>query len=155
VHFNDSEPVAKRDRELAAQGLVDFVLAHMPEMDQSATVDTWRRADNDLPWIRTIRLFRASVMTRHHWWAAESGWVQTECGSALQGAIEEKNSKYSRYIQHCDECWLLVVASGGRPSGLFDPSEETRGFVYRSLFSRTFFMEAFTGRVLELRTAAA
>lgn len=155
VYFNEAVPIAKRDREVIARVLVDLVLAHTPEMEQSATIDTWRRGDNPLPWVRTVRLFRTNVMTRHHWWAAESGWVQTDFSLELQDAIAEKNSKYTRYIQHCDECWLLVVASGGRPSGLFEPSEETRGCVYRSLFTRTFFMEALTGIVVELRTTAA
>jgi hypothetical protein len=78
-----------------------------------------------------------------------------EFRAELQAVIDEKNLRHVRYSQHCDECWLLVVASGGRPSGLFEPSEETRSHVYRSLFARTFFMEAFSGRLIELTTTSA
>ena len=73
----------------------------------------------------------------------------------LQRIIDEKNSKQGRYRQRCDECWLLIVASGGRPSGLFEPSAETKNHLYHSLFERTYFIEAFSGAVIELTTTAA
>ena len=73
----------------------------------------------------------------------------------LQAAIDAKNSRHAHYTQHCDECWLLIVASGGRPSGLFEASDDTGSHEYRSLFARTFFMEAFSGVLLELSTTAA
>jgi hypothetical protein len=66
--------------------------------------------------------------------------VQMDFIPQLQRTINEKNSKHGRYRQRCDECWLLIVASGGRPSGLFEPSAETKNHLYQSLFERTFFM---------------
>jgi len=72
----------------------------------------------------------------------------------LQRAIDDKNSRHARYRQHCDECRALIIASGGRPSGLFEPSDVTRNYVYSSSFARTFSVEAFGGMVLELNTTA-
>jgi hypothetical protein len=155
VHFNESIPINKKDRGRVVNELVQFVSAHLPSSEGSVTVDLWRQPGNSLPWVRTVRLFRADILTRHHWSVPDSGWVQMDFSPELQAAIDEKNSRHVRYAQHCDECWLLVVASGGRPSGLFEASDETRNHVYRSLFARTFFMEGFTGALLELSTMAA
>jgi hypothetical protein len=155
VHFNESILIHKNDRSRVVNELVQFVSEHLPGSEGSATVDLWWQPGNSLPWIRTVRLFRADILTRHHWSVPESGWVQMDFSSELQAAIDEKNSRHARYAQHCDECWLLVVASGGRPSGLFEASDETRNHAYCSLFARTFFMEGFTGSLLELSTTAA
>jgi hypothetical protein len=155
VHFNDSVSIRKRDRERLVNGLVNLVRTHLPNSEAPVTVELWRNPSAALPWIRTVRLFRTSFLTKHHWAVPASGWVQMEFRAELQAVIDEKNLRHVRYSQHCDECWLLVVASGGRPSGLFEPSEETRSHVYRSLFARTFFMEAFSGRLIELTTTSA
>jgi hypothetical protein len=155
VHFNESIPINKSDRGRIVNELVQFVSAHLPGSEGSVTVDLSRQPGNSLPWIRTVRLFRAGTLTRHHWSVPDSGWVQMDFSPELQAAIDEKNSRHALYTQHCDECWLLIVASGGRPSGLFEASDETRSHVYCSLFARTFFMEAFSGALVELSTTAA
>ena len=155
IHFNDSVPIAKSDRDTLASGLVGLVSENIPVIGGSVVLELWRQRGNRLPWIRTVRLFRAEVLTKHHWAVPDSGWVQMDFVPELQEAIDEKNARHARYRQHCDECWLLIVASGGRPSGLFEPSDATRSHVYRSSFTRTFFMEAFSGMLVELSTRAA
>jgi hypothetical protein len=155
VHFSESVPITKGDRGAIAQGLVEVVAAHMPAVSESVVLDLWHNAEKSLPWIRTVRLFRADVLTRHHWANPDSGWVQLDFIDELQGVIDDKNARFAQYRRHCDECWLLVVASGSRPSGLFDPSDATRAHSYRSQFARTLFMEAFSGTLLELKTIAA
>jgi hypothetical protein len=155
VHFSESVPIAKSDRGAIAEGLVEVVTASMPAVNSSVVLDLWRNAENSLPWIRTVRLFRADVLTTHHWASPGSGWVQLDFIDELQAAIEDKNARFTTYRRHCDECWLLVVASGSRPSGLFDPSDATRAHSYRSQFARTLFMEAFSGTLVELKTVAA
>lgn len=154
VHFNDSKPIAKGDREALVKGLLDVVSDHMPDIGGSVVQELWRLG-NPLPPVRTIRIYRAEVLTRHHWAVPDSGWVQMDFIPELQSAIDGKNVRHPRYQRHCDECWLLIVASGGRPSGLFEASEATRSHVYRSSFSKTLFMEAFGGVLVELHTAAA
>jgi len=154
VHFNDSVPVRKEDRDTIVNELIELVSKNLPDGDGSVTVEVWQQADNALPWIRSVRLFRAAFLTRHHWSAPSSGWVQMDFIPELQRIIEVKNSKHDRYRQHCDECWLLIVASGGRPSGLFEPSAETKNHLYHSLFKKTFFMETFGGALIELTTTA-
>jgi hypothetical protein len=155
VHFNEAVPVSKAVRDMIANGLVELVSKNLPNSGASVTVEVWRQANKPLPWIRSVRLFRADFLTKHHWSVPDSGWVQMDFISELQRTIDEKNSKYGRYRQRCDECWLLIVTSGGRPSGLFEPSAETKNHFYHSLFERTFFMEAFGGALVELTTTAA
>jgi len=155
VHFRDSVQITKGDRNTVVDRLVELVSRNMPTPDGSVVLELWRQRDNPLPWIRTLRLYRANVLSRHHWAVPDSGWVQMDFVQQLQSAIDEKNVKHDRYRQYCDECWLLIVASGGRPSGLFEPSDETKSHVYHSSFARTFFMEAFSGALVELRTTAA
>lgn len=155
VHFNDSVSITKDVRERIVEQLVTLVSTHLPEREGSITVELSQQPRNSLPWVHSVRIFRSPILTRHHWWVPEAGWVQMEFSSELQAAIDAKSPRYARYRSHCDECWCLVVASGGRPSGLFEPSDETRNYVYRSPFERTFFMEVFSGKLIELMTRAA
>ena len=150
VHFNELVPIAKAHRDVIVNALVDLVSRHMPTIDASVIVEPWRQPSYQLRCVRTVRLYRAAILTRHHWSAPDSGWVQMDFVPELQHLIDEKNSRYARYRQHCDECWLLIVASGGRPSGLFEPSDQTRNHVFRSSFAKTFFMEAFSGTLIQL-----
>jgi hypothetical protein len=154
VHFKDSPTIGKKDRDRIAISLVHVVTANIPELESSLSLELWRDG-LDLPWVRAIRIYRTAVLICHHWWSSESGWVQMDFTHELQEAIDEKNIKHARYLQHCDECWLLVIASGGRPSGLFELSVETRTHVYRSAFAKTFFMEVFGEELVELSTTAA
>ena len=70
------------------------------------------------------------------------------------GALD-KNRRHATYRHRCDECWLLIAANGGKPSGLFEPSEETKRHIYRSSFAKTLFMEIFDQELIELNTEAA
>ena len=127
---------------------------NIPDIDRQVELETWRQIGNPLPWVRVVRVFRAAALTKHHWAVPDSGWVQMDFIEELQQAIDAKNARHASYMQYCDECWLLVTASGGRPSGLFELSEETRGHVYRSCFTKTFFMEVFGGVLVQLTTTA-
>jgi hypothetical protein len=155
VHFNDSVRISKGDREALVNGLVDLVRDNVPVMGESVVLELWRQRGRSLPPTRMVRIWRAEVLTRHHWAVPDSGWVQMDFVAELQDAIDDKNARYATYVQHCEECWLLVTASGGRPSGLFEPSHTTKDHVYRSSFARTFFLEAFSGTLVELKTTTA
>jgi hypothetical protein len=152
VHFSDRLAVRKPDRDVAAQSLVALVSENIPGDGESVTIELWRQRRVSLPEVRLVRIFRASVLTKHHWSVPDSGWVQQDFVQELQEAMDEKNLRHATYRRRCDECWLLITASGGRPSGLFQPSFETRTHLYRSLFAKTFFMEVFGENLVELRT---
>ena len=147
VRFNDAVPIRKDNRDTIARRLVEFVSTHLPETEDGEV--TW---NSPLPWTHRVRVYRNQYLTKHNWTSYPvAGWVQLNFVAELQRVLDEKNARHDRYRQHCDECWLLIHASGFRPSGLFDPSDETRSHRYRSLFARTFFMDVFSGRVIELK----
>jgi hypothetical protein len=155
VHFNENVPISKSDRRAITEGLVGLVSTNMPDVDGSAVLELWREPHNPLRWVRIVRLYRPEVLTMHHWANPDSGWVQFDFVDELQAAIDSKNARFDAYRFHCDECWLLIVASGSRPSGLFEPSEATLAQTYQSKFAKTVFMEAFSGSVRELKTTSA
>jgi hypothetical protein len=155
VHFTDLVPVGKGDRDILIRGLVKLVSENIPDVDHVTEIEVWRHPHDLLPGVRLVRVFRAEVLTKHHWSAPDSGWVQSEFVEELQQAIDAKNSLHAIYSRRCDECWLLVTASGSRPSGFLIPSDKTREHVYRSAFTKTFFMEVFGQMLIELRTTAA
>ena len=119
------------------------------------TTSSWRWNDPSLRGIRIVRVYRLDDLQKHHWSVPTSGWVQSDFVAELQAAIDEKNVRHPGYLGKCDECWLLIVASGGRPSGFLFPSETTKDHVYQSAFARTFFMEAFQPALVELKTRMA
>ena len=134
VHFNEAVPVSKADRDTIANGLIELVSKNLPNSDASVTVEVWRQPNNPLPWIRSVRLFRAAFLTKHHWSVPRFRLGANGLHPRTPAHHRRKNSKHGRYRQRCDECWLLIVASGGRPSGLFEPSAETKNHLYHSLF---------------------
>jgi hypothetical protein len=152
VHFNDHVLVSRSDRERIAQGLSIVVANNVPDMNHHQSVEVWRQMDNSLPAVLRVSILRPNHRSRSHWSALDAGWVQSEFMKELQESIDAKAPKLERYLRHCDECWLLVVASGSRPSGLFEPDQRTLDNVYRSPFSKTLFLEAFVGTVVELKT---
>ena len=154
VHFVDRVGIGKGDRDLAARSLLTLVSERVPAPGKSVTIEMWRRPSDALPGVRLVRVFRHEALTQHHWAVPEAGWVQSDFVQELQQAIDDKNSRHAVYMRRCDECWLLVTASGGRPSGLFEPSDETRGHLYRSSFAKTFFLEVFGQMLIELKTTA-
>lgn len=154
VYFSDAHPVLKRNRREVAGALVSLVAAHLPDADGIRVVRPWE-AGEVLRSVRYVHIWRASVLSRHHWAVPDGGAVQEDFVDELQTVLDAKNLLYASYRLKCDGCWLLIVASGARPSGAFEPSDATKSHVYRSRFDRTFFMEAFKGQVLELKSIKA
>jgi hypothetical protein len=153
VHFNEHVRLHMRGRDEIIQRLLELVSSHAPEIGGTAEIGAWQ-LDDPLPCVHTLRITRSVLLTHHHWWAPTSGWVHTgDFTAELQAAIDDKNLRFNGYSRTCDECWLLVWASGGRPSGLFELTALTREHVYRSSFARTFFMEQFTGSLCQLTTS--
>jgi hypothetical protein len=49
VHFNDSVPITKSDRDQIVHELVKLVSAQLPESEGSVTVELWRQTGHSLP----------------------------------------------------------------------------------------------------------
>lgn len=150
VYFDEKWNSTKSERIEVATALAGLVANHLPELDDSHHTTPWDCGLN-LPCIRSVRMYRWSGHTKQCWHSAESGWAIEDCIQEIQKAIDEKNPKHAEYRKQCDECWLLLVASGDAQSGMFDPSLAARTHKYRSEFTKTCFLEDFTGEVIELQ----
>jgi hypothetical protein len=86
LHFNDAALIAERDRETIANRLVDLVSNNLPQIGGSTVLKLWHQPGNQLPWIRTVRIYRAEFLKKHHWAVPDSGWVQTEFVRSMKKA---------------------------------------------------------------------
>jgi hypothetical protein len=153
VLFGSSGPFNKSKRKLLSEQLANAIQACMP------TPESWCRIDHtfedDCPFpveVASVRIANFSSLKRNHWSVGEAGWVQEDFVGELQKAIDEKHSELSEYLSRCSTCWLLIVADGSGPSSFFDPSDNTKRHTYSSRFPRTYFVEAFDGRIIQLST---
>lgn len=97
-----------------------------------------------------VQISRFTELQSPSWVVLGGGWIQTECSGLFQKAISEKNELLPKYLKRCESCWLLLVADGNGDSSLLDP--EPTSDTYISQFDRTFFLEAFSGRISHLIT---
>ena len=58
VHFTDRIPVAKRDRDTLARGLVAIVADNVPGVDSVIELEVSRKGHDLLPGVRLVRVFR-------------------------------------------------------------------------------------------------
>lgn len=153
VVFGNSE-IKKSDRASLANRLADTVQKSLPAPNSWVSFLNDLSDDSSLPeQISYLSIGRFDGLERNHWSVSDAGWVQEDFIDELQRRIDEKNKELPHYLKSCSRCWLLIVADGTGPSSFFDPSEDTKQHPYHSLFHRTFFMEAFTQKVIELNTA--
>ncbi|HET9137518.1 MAG TPA: hypothetical protein VFO76_12860 [Candidatus Kapabacteria bacterium] len=89
-------------------------------------------------------------------WAMNGGGgIPTVLHENLDVRVQEKNNKLSGYLRYCDECWLLIYTTGGGMSSwvhISDSRETIETYKFESSFSRLFFLEGFTGELIELQT---
>jgi hypothetical protein len=154
VIFGNNE-IKKSDRTVLAGKLVDVVQKYLPVPNSWVAFHNDFRDDSPLPEeISYLSIARLDSLKSNHWSVSDAGWVQEDFTIELQRRINEKNIELPDYLKKCSRCWLLVAADSVGPSSFFDPSEDTKQHFYYSLFHRTFFMEAFTRKVIELKTLA-
>src|SRR5260370_36795549 len=73
------------------------------------------------------------------WVVSRARWVWPDAVPLIQEAIDDKAAKYEGYLEHCDECWLLVVADSRKGSASMHVDELNHCF--SSPFAQTFFLD--------------
>ena len=151
VFFAPHQPIRKSNRAAFAAQIASLVRARMPPTNEGSVYIENLWCDSTVPnCVLSIRITRFPWLREHDWSAPEAGYVQTECIGLIQSRLDAKAVEYAHYRTKCDECWLLIVAGGWRPSSLFKPSRETLQHQYTTPFQRVFLMEHFSGSLSEL-----
>lgn len=147
--------LAKARRQILASKIAKAIEFCLPDAGR------WMVIENDAgnnPWfpeeISYVSIAKIDELAVNQWSASHMGWMQIEFIAELQHCMDKKNIELPNYLKKCAQCWLLIVADGNVPSSFFHPGVDTLEHVYHSLFARTFFLDALTGDVHELKTAA-
>ena len=152
VSFAPYVPLGKANRAALAAKMASLIEARMPPANDGSVrlENNWR--DPAIPeCVLSIRITRFPWREEHRLTAPEAGWVQMDCVDLIQSRLDAKEPEYVEYRKACDECWLLIAASGWRPSSLFSPSRDTLQHQYKTMFQKVFFMEHFSGSLNELK----
>jgi hypothetical protein len=74
------------------------------------------------------------------WQVVASGWSKEFQSSEVESLLSEKNALISQYRKTVVENWLLIVADGSKPPGMFRPPEQACNDLPASNFERTFLL---------------
>lgn len=75
-----------------------------------------------------------------YWQVIAPGWSKEFQSSDVESILAEKNALISQYRKTVAENWLLIVADGGKPPGMFRPPEQVCTDLPASNFERTFLL---------------
>ena len=74
------------------------------------------------------------------WQVVAPGWSKEFQPSDVESLLVEKNALISQYRKTVAENWLLIVADGGTPPGMFRAPEQKHTVLPASNFDRTFLL---------------
>jgi len=78
-------------------------------------------------------------------------WMTIDPIDEIQARIDEKQSRYLKYIQSCDECWLLIGVDEWTAPEAVATTQELGNHVFTGDFQRLFFLRNIEGSVIELK----
>ncbi len=152
VHVGDGKTFNRKNRRAFATAIATLVSKNIPTQDSSVFIDNDWADSNAFPIeINSINIYRFAKLSRNHWTRPEAGFFRSEFIAELQNIISGKDKLLTNYNQDCSAHWLLIIAENGSPSTLFDPSAATLSHLYKSAFSRVFFMDLFSRKLSELK----
>ena len=78
------------------------------------------------------------VHMKPHWTVPRADWVVPLTSEVLQARVDEKAELLPTYREVVEENWLVIIADGTKPSGLFEVRAGVEVSGVSSPFSRTF-----------------
>ncbi len=126
----------------AANELAEFIKQNLSEIDDTRT---WHFYESGLIYSKWISI-RLGVINGHKWLNEHRfernhlNWMTINPVSEIQARINEKQSKISRYLQICDECWLLIGVDEWTAPEAVAITEEIQNHVFLGDFKRLFFL---------------
>jgi hypothetical protein len=153
VLFGNTVPTARSKRLELARVLEQLIHDHMPEDGKGVRLGYGDFRGRGIHGVDQVFIHRNDRVTRSGIWVApRAGFVWRDCVPLLQSAIDDKAAKYTSYLKHCDECWLLIVADSFKPSAKIHADEKGLAHVFTSPFAKTFFLDFGMGRLHKLET---
>lgn len=152
VMFSGS--IEKCREEILSLELIKTVVNNYPVAGEIKHIEGWEDDGQVLSSeIKRVSLANIPGQKTHIWHFMEVWCAETDFSEYLQAWIDRKSKKYTKYLENCDECWLVVSALGFSRSTAFWPSREMIEHIYNSPFKRLFFMEAASRYMVELKVS--
>jgi hypothetical protein len=153
VHFlwRSGPHLRKADVPDIAASAATIVGQHVPQ----TLFGRIRIAGNELldkvleEFVSTISVMRVRNKQQALWSSIDAGFVSVPANE-LQELLASKNAKVPKYLQRCDEAWLLIVAEGGHISSTAELPEDVRHYHFRSRFHRVLFLDRTNRQVTTL-----
>lgn len=164
-HFNDTYGLAvdpslfrmtSAKVDSIAQSLADFVINHVPNVNDWKRIDRYQYRDEIPVEVRSVDMFRQPDQIEGLWQSPEGGVLARLTPSFLQDAIDRKETKYDDYRKKCNTVWLMMAASGWSISSAFD-LEQSQGALehtYVTRFERVFVLMDFDRHLSELNVVS-
>ncbi len=151
IQFARASDLTKRRVDRLARDLAELVGESRAEIGEVIRLGD----EDDLPEeIASLRIFRLPSLSRSHWNAAGAITVPRLDPPAIQDILNRKTSLLPGYLNHCDVCWLLLIADGFQFSGSVDVSESAYHHAFDSPFDRVLFFQVYERRIIRLFTFA-
>lgn len=139
LHFNQVNPLKKKNLNSIAQKTIDLVIQNIPKNDNSVILKVANNPENFPNELQAIIIFEHKISSST-WDVANSGWGYDLTTDEIQEVIDKKNKKTSNYKlkNNCEKLWLLIVTSGYNISTTMNYLENIKQHHFNSNFDRLF-----------------
>ena len=152
--FHRTSDPFRQDIRKVAEHLVEVVAQHLPAVGTWTKIKRdWNRPTNIPDAVHPVSVVRLASYDRSYWSAPDATFASTLSVDLIQNTLSRKNGKFHIYSASSRITWLLIVLDSFRLSGVFDlENTDVLTHTYESLFNRAIVYDAFSTRVLELKT---
>jgi hypothetical protein len=151
LFFNLHRAFGSATRSRIAAAVVNVVAKHMPPEGQSIELDGKPGQPHEVDLILVNRVHTRAIGRWGRWeWLEPS--TAGDAARVIQARIDSKTEKLSKYLECCNECWLLLAADSFRASGRLAFDTACQSHIFLSPFARTYVLDFGKGHLYSLRT---
>jgi hypothetical protein len=147
VGWNSHLPSTRANRSKLADALAAAIEQNIPQVGSWSEI-TWDSLQE--PLLSAVSYITIRRITNDLWHSARAGWFPAVHSPEIQEKINGKDKRTDGYKFHCDEVWLLIMATGS-PASWCELHPASQQAVYFSRFKRVFFVSDAPAAVAELR----
>jgi len=150
--FSNETHVPGKKIESLVERIMKVVKENLPNEDEDKTFENDGTIDGFPEEITNLSILRCKGFKTSNWDYVDGSWGIILESKMIQRCIDKKEMKRSDYIEKCDEVWLLIVANGGKPSGLFNYEPWLFESKFESSFDAVFFFDTSTASFVSLKS---